>query len=163
MIAALFATSLTGACWIRDEWARPTPGAGGASTPLSAGTNVRSEVIGFWLPESLRELANPEARARIATDPEALRHFLESRREQDPVCTVVIRGYQAGGGHSDIAFLRRPCEEPGHFRELWDALSAAIAEGQGAERDSFQAPARIVADEAPGREGAAPTSLSQSP
>jgi hypothetical protein len=161
VVAALLATSLTGACWVRDEWSRPTPGTGGREVALSPGSNVRSEMIGLWLPEPLQELANPEGRARIASDPEGLRRFLESRRGQDPICTVIVRGYQADGAHTDITFLRRPCEEPDHFWELWDALAAAIAEEKGADRDFFKSPVRISAGEAP--EQSPPLDPAQSP
>lgn len=144
---AFVATAAIGACWIHDELGRSAQGAENQGMALSAGSNVHSETIALQLPAPLRELADPRARARIASSPESLRRFLEERRGQNLICTVIIRGYQADGAHSDIAFLRNPCEESAHFQELWGILSGSDGNEGTADGSVSGLSARITAEE----------------
>ena len=83
-----------------------------------AGLIVRSEVLHIWLPDTLLELASSPIQQLIVHEHDPFRRFLERRSQENIRYAVTIRGHLAGGGRSDITFIRHPYDDPRHFQEL---------------------------------------------
>lgn len=99
----------------------PTQGEECVEVHTGSGTITHSEVIHLWLPESVWELASPQA--PILRDPHDLRRYLQRLSRQDLRYAVTIRGHQGNGDYFDIHFIRTPCDYLVHFQELLNVLA----------------------------------------
>lgn len=121
--AILLAAAMTGLALMKIQSAGSAQGVVRDEGLAGAGIIVRYEVTHLWLPESLRDLADARSQSQIVRGRDELRRDLGLRNRQGLRYAVTMRGHQVDGGHSDIHFIRRPGEDPGHFQELLDSLA----------------------------------------
>ncbi len=127
------------------EFNASAPGPSGAranNVPPGSGVVVHSELIQLWLPETLLVLARDAFPRPVAETTEELKSALGRGGQENLWYAMTIRGHQANHGASDISFIRFPCRESEHLRELNEVL--ATVSRSSLDPTSQDDPAAIV-------------------
>jgi hypothetical protein len=101
-----------------------------SAEPGGAGIIIRLELLDFWLPPLLSELAQRQFESQPIRSHEDVRRFLKLHRQQDSWYAVTTRGHQANGDFADLTIIRRPFDDRAHFPELMDILAVAARDGR---------------------------------
>jgi hypothetical protein len=121
--------------------------------PPGGGIVVRTELLHFWLPETLTELARQQSRAPVVRDHEGLKRLLELREQQDLWYALTAREHQVSGRFDDITVIRRPYHDPQSFPELLAVLATAVGDPpRDPDPDFSTAAIHIIPEESARRE-----------
>jgi hypothetical protein len=147
-VAAFLAAIFLGPDRIPSRSSPAPAGAGvvaGEEASWEAGIIVDSETADLWLPDSLRELANPSDRAGILKTPDGLQRFIERRGGRIRRLAVTVRSHRADGGTFDITLILNPMEIPDHLRQL-RAILVNLDHDPAADDATPAAPVHLLPD-----------------
>ena len=88
---------------------------------------ARSEALHLWVPQTLIELAERQARSGFIRSKEDSQKSLERRHQVELWYAITIRAYQKSGEFADTTYIRRPYYErlDWQFQEFLDILATA--------------------------------------
>jgi hypothetical protein len=148
----VFAAGVMGLARLSVHVARQAQKLEPADRPGS-GIIIRSELLRFWLPQTLTELAKRQSQFRVVRTHEELQRFLELHDRKDLWCALTVRGHQVNGNFVDLTFIRRPYDDPLHFPEFLNILATAAGNPpRDPAADFSTASVHIIANDSLNRE-----------
>ncbi len=118
------------------------------SDGADAGIVVRYEPLCLWLPSAFVELAKRQSQSTLVRMPEDLRQSFELEHQEGLWYALIVRAHQLDSGFNDVAFIRRPYDDPDHFPELLDVLATAAGNPpRGPHADFSNASVQVLSEE----------------